>query len=330
MENRINRAAVSKIEEFSMTRRTVLPLTFEEAVWFERAAVARGSWLRYAHLLTFACGLLFFSAARAQTGATFDCLIDPSLTLKLGSPVTSILDKVDVDRGDFVKRGQLIAQLESAVEEATVAANEVKAASTAEIESKEAVLELKKTTLARKLGLKNSGVLSAQQDIDQAQAEFNVAQQDVVSAKLNRQMAELELQRSRTTLEQRTIRSPIDGIITKRTLGPGEYVYQEANIVTVARIDPLFVETFLPVSYYGQIKVGDAAHVRPNDPVGGDYQAAVKVVDQVFDAASGTFGVRLELPNPEHIVPGGLRCRITFDVPEKEAKLPSTNVGLGR
>lgn len=260
--------------------------------------------------------------------------MDPSLTLKLGSPVTSILDKVDVERGDFVKKGQVIAQLESAVEEATVSVNETRAASTAAIEGKQAVLDLKKGVLERKKKILSA--LSAEQDIETAQAEFNVAQHELESAKLDRQMAELELQKSRAELGLRTIRSPIDGIITKRALGPGEYVSQDASIVTVAKIDPLFVETFLPIRYYREIKVGDLAHVQPNQPIGGDYTAAVKVLDQVFDAASGTFGIRLELANPERIVPAGLRCRITFDVPDQGADadnsstIPSMNVGFGR
>jgi hypothetical protein len=39
----------------------------------------------------------------------------------------------------------------------------------------------------------------------------------------------------------------------------------------------------------------------------------VKLIDRVFDAASGTFGLRLELPNPGNRLPAGLRCRIQFD-----------------
>jgi RND family efflux transporter MFP subunit len=205
--------------------------------------------------------------------------------------------------------------------------NEARAGSTAEIEAKQAVLEQKRGVLARKLVLQHSTYAGAQ-DVDNAQAEFNVAEQDLVTAKLNRRMAELELDRSRAVVEQRTIRSPIDGIIVKRALGPGEYVNQEANIVTVARIDPLYVETFLPIRYYGLIKVGDPAKVRPDDPVGGIHEGTVKIVDQVFDAASGTFGVRLELPNAGHLVPAGLRCRITFEVPEQPA--PVSAMGLGR
>ncbi len=46
---------------------------------------------------------------------------------------------------------------------------------------------------------------------------------------------------------------------------------------------------------------GDTVHV-----------ASVTIVDRVIDAASGTFGVRLELPNPKHEIPSGLHCQLAF------------------
>ena len=49
----------------------------------------------------------------------------------------------------------------------------------------------------------------------------------------------------------------------------------------------------MPTLYYGQIRSGSAAKIRPEDPVGGIHFAIVTVVDHVLDAASGTFGVRL-------------------------------------
>jgi RND family efflux transporter MFP subunit len=274
-----------------------------------------------------ACALLLAAGATAWS-ATFDCVINPSLTLKLGSPVASILDSVDVERGDLVKRGQVIARLESKVEQATVAVNEARAESMSEIEAKKAVVDLKRGVLARKVSLQKS--YASAQDIEIAQAEYNVAIQELAEATVSHHVAQLDLNRAKAALEIRTIRSPIDGVIDKRALGPGEYVHQEASIVTVARIDPLYVETFLPVRYFGLIKIGNTANVRPDDPVGGDRNAAVTVVDEVFDAASGTFGVRLALPNPEHIVPAGLRCRITFDVHEQTVRAPASGILLNR
>ncbi len=100
--------------------------------------------------------VLALMAGSSGWSAEFDCVIDPSLTLKLGSPIASILETVEVDRGDLVTQGQAIATLESAVEKAAVAVNEARAGGTAEIEAKEAVLEQRRGVLARKVGLQRS------------------------------------------------------------------------------------------------------------------------------------------------------------------------------
>ena len=68
----------------------------------------------------------------------------------------------------------------------------------------------------------------------------------------------------------------------------------------------------MPVEKWGVVKTGMEASVRPESPVGGLYKARVTVVDKVVDAASGTFGVRLELPNPEYRLPPGLKCKVIF------------------
>jgi membrane fusion protein (multidrug efflux system) len=82
----------------------------------------------------------------------------------------------------------------------------------------------------------------------------------------------------------------------------------------LAQIDPLRVEVFAPVELFGKIAIGMQAEVRPEEAMGGVHTATVTVVDRLIDAASATFGVRLELPNPELAVPAGLRCRVRFPV----------------
>ena len=88
----------------------------------------------------------------------------------------------------------------------------------------------------------------------------------------------------------------------------------------LAEIDPLRVEVIVPVSAFGAIQVGQPALVRPEAPMVGEFPATVTVVDGVADAASGTFRVRLGLPNEDYGVPSGLKCRVQFlpyeDVPD--------------
>ena len=112
-------------------------------------------------------------------------------------------------------------------------------------------------------------------------------------------------------LAEKTVRSPVDGIVTERRMSPGEYRGADvSHILTVAQVDPLFVEVFAPIAQLTSVAVGQTVTIRPEAPVGGEYQARIKVIDRVFDAASGTFGMRLELPNPGYRLPAGLRCRI--------------------
>ena len=98
-------------------------------------------------------------------------------------------------------------------------------------------------------------------------------------------------------------------------------------ILKIADIDTLHVEVILPVEAYGKVKVGSKADVLPDPPVGGKYSAVVTVVDRVLDAASGTFGVRLQLPNRTRMLPAGVRCKASFpgigdDVPVRPVLSP--------
>jgi multidrug efflux pump subunit AcrA (membrane-fusion protein) len=138
----------------------------------------------------------------------------------------------------------------------------------------------------------------------------------------NKRLAELEFRRAAEVINRMTVRSPIDGVVVERYLSPGEYIENQA-IVKLAQIDPLNVEVIIPVALFASIKVGMRAKVIPEAPVGGQYTAEVKIVDRVIDAASGTFGVRLELPNPNYRLPAGLKCRVIF--PDKKGKGHGSN-----
>jgi membrane fusion protein (multidrug efflux system) len=127
----------------------------------------------------------------------------------------------------------------------------------------------------------------------------------------NRRLADLELQRTVAEVALRTIKSPINGVVVERFMHPGEFPKQE-KILKLAQIDPLRVDVYAPVAMLGKVAVGKTVYVKPEPPLTGEYPAKVTVVDRVVDAASGTFGVRLELPNRDLKLPAGLKCTIRF------------------
>ena len=95
---------------------------------------------------------------------------------------------------------------------------------------------------------------------------------------------------------------------------PGELASsnQKDPILKMMEIDPLHVELVLPITHFGKIKRGQRARILPEPPFGGTYSAVVDVIDITVDAASGTFGARLILPNPGNRIPAGIKCRARF------------------
>jgi RND family efflux transporter MFP subunit len=252
-------------------------------------------------------------AAAASAAEPAPCLIEPRQLIKLATPVPGVLEDVLVDRGDRVTKGMLVARLESAVEAADVAAADVRAGDESAVREKLARLEFAQSKHERLEKLRGSTQYVSSTASEEASADAKQAEAELQSATTALRLARIDLSHASAKLGQRTIRSPIDGVVTERPLGPGEYAYDQAHVLTVAQLDPLNVEAFLPISLYGSVAQGAKAVVRPEAPVGGEHEAVVVVIDKVLDSRSGTFGVRLRLPNPGGALPAGIRCTVTFE-----------------
>ena len=269
--------------------------------------------MRFTSLLIFSLmGLVALPALAEGLGETsFDCVMDPTSEIEVGAPVAGILADVKVRRGEAVTQGQVIAELESSVELATIGLLETRANNGVAIAAQTARLELIQLQQERIKTLVDRNVASAEQ-LQEAEAELVAAEALLAQAYLDRDIAQQELARARQQLAQRTIRSPIDGVILRRNLSGGEFVASNGSIVTIVKLDPLSIEAFLPVELYPELSNGMVATIAPAAPITDTYKARVVAFDQVFDAASGTFGVELELPNPDSTLPAGHRCILTF------------------
>jgi RND family efflux transporter MFP subunit len=256
---------------------------------------------------------IFAQASRNPENTQFDCVIEPQKMVKLASPVVGVIARLDVDRGDVVTKGQVLGKLEDGVEEATLALAKAKARNEYIIKATQARLEFLRSKQDR-AGQLMAKSFASQATAEEAQAEARVAEEQLGEARLNLEVAKLEVWRAEELLKQRHLYSPIDGIVVERLLVPGEYRNEQTPILALAEMNPLLVEVFVPTAFFGQIHVGSEALVSPEQPIGGSHTAVVTVVDRVLDAASGTFGVRLRLPNPTLNLPAGIRCRIEFQL----------------
>jgi RND family efflux transporter MFP subunit len=252
-------------------------------------------------------------AARAAAAPGFDCMVEARQTVEIRSSVEAVIESVKVQRGSLVTKGQVIATLESGPERAALALAEERAKNKGEINLSEARVDLASKKLKRAEDLHKQNFISANAR-DEAQAEFRLASEELLRARENQRLAELEARRSREVLAMRTIRSPVTGVVVEVMRKPGEFgaISFKDPIMKLAEIDPLHVEAILPSSMYGKVRPGQRAVVQPESSIGGRYETTVSIVDPVIDAASGTLGVRLLLPNRKGSIPAGVRCRVEF------------------
>lgn len=239
-----------------------------------------------------------------------ECMVEPMQTVVVSAPTPAVVATVLVDRGDTVKKQQVIATLESSVERASVATARERAESVADLRAAEAHVALERSLFDRAEELLKKGVVASTEK-EKREAARLVAEAELKRAEENQTQAHLDLQQAQALLELRTIRSPLDGVVIRRILHPGEYA-DPLQIMELAQIDPLRVELFAPVGLLGTIQPGMHGTITFEEPIRGERVAEVVVVDPVVDAASGTFGVRLLLPNPEHTIPAGIKCRARF------------------
>jgi RND family efflux transporter MFP subunit len=247
-------------------------------------------------------------------GATeeFDCIVEARQMVDIRSPVEGLIEKVTVERGDPVRKGQVLVTLESGPERAALAIARSRAAMSGPVEAAQARVEFAKSKEKRQEELFIQKFVSSSA-LDEARTERKLAESELRVAVENQKLAELDVKRTEELLNMRTIRSPFSGVVVQRVLKAGEFATSNVKepILKLAEVDPLNVEVVLPASLYGKIKLGDQAEVSPETP-SKRFQARVSVVDRVIDAASGTFGVRLELRNPGNIIPAGAKCKLRF------------------
>jgi len=261
------------------------------------------------------CAFSFVSTAvnaAEESPVGFDCVITPSQTVDLGSPVPGQLHEVLVDRSDTVRTGQIVASLDSRLEQANLAIASFKAVTDTELRLRQAVYAIDRRTEKRLNSLAASKVASAQES-DRAKRDARLSAWRTRQAKDDLRLYGLELARAEAMLDRRKIRSPIDGIVVTRLRNPGEYI-EDQPLLRIIKLDPLYVEAILPMRLFGKVQAGMLASVIPEFHSGSAYPATVALVDPMGDAGSGTFGVRLTLPNQDQAIPAGLKCRVQLEL----------------
>ncbi len=227
------------------------------------------------------------------TGTVF-----PRTKSVLASEVEGLVEKIFVEEGDFIKKGEKIAEL---------------GASTYRLRLQEAVAAQKETEqryLQAQGDLKRSEELVAKGFVPKKQAlddRFNTV---ALSKKLRQHEAEID--RLEDMLNKTEIVAPFSGEVSKKHTEVGEWVDKGGAVVTVIDLSTVHVMVSVPERYVPKLSAGQPASVTADALDGEVYQARIYAIISEGDPEARVFPVKFEVANREFKLKSGMLTRVTF------------------
>lgn len=218
---------------------------------------------------------------------TLPAAIDALQDTPIFARTTGYIQKWNVDIGDRVKAGQVLAVIETPDLDQEL--NQGRAA----LAQAQANLEIARISADRwkELGAQNA---VAQQDVDQKSADF-------AAAKAAAQAAEANVDRLSQLKDFQQVTSPYDGVVTVRNAQVGALVNAGAGteLFHIAETDVLRVQARVPQTYVRSVKVGLGADIRVPEFPGRTFKGTVARFAGSLDSASRTLLVEVRLPNTD-------------------------------
>jgi membrane fusion protein, multidrug efflux system len=240
---------------------------------------------------------------------------------KLYAKVSGYVQTIRVDKGDRVKKGELLARLEvPEVEKEYQSAKAAVAESEAEYERAETEANLKKVTFQRTQGVRDSEpTVVSPQEVDVARAASEIAAGNARLAKAHLDRARAELEKLQVLGEFAKVTAPFDGVVTERFVDPGALIQAGANssgspVVSVARMDQVRVYISVPEVDVAQITRGVTAQVRLDALPRRQLTGKVTRFADAVDPQSRTMKTEIDLPNPDHRILPGMFGTVTLAI----------------
>jgi len=248
------------------------------------------------------------------------------------SRATGYIRKRNVDIGDRVKAGQVVAEIEAPeldqqILQANAALEQVKSGvqqAEAAVQQGKANENLARLTAGRMSNLLGRGVIS-KQDNDNAQAQYAAQQANVealnkaVSAQRSAVVAaEANIARLTQIKSYQTVRAPFDGVITQRNVDTGALVNEGSTLLfRVAQTGMLRAYINLPQTDADSVKPGQAALISIAEFPGRKFNGIVARTSNALDPATRTLLAEVQVPNRDGVLMPGMFAQVDLTMPRR-------------
>ena len=231
----------------------------------------------------------------AVADAQIDGFTGPFRSIELSSDETGSIAVLDVEEGDEVKADQVVAKLDTRVQELQLEIATQQANTKSQITAAEQALK-KRRSIANRLNELNARGHASQSEIIRSEMELSIAEAKYLAAKEEQVVRGIEARRAKVQLDRRTIVSPFDGVVSKVHAREGEFLSPVSpEVVTIIQVDKLLATFAIPSSQIKEFKVGKEFNLEMED--GRTIVAEVYRVGVSTDAQSGTVEVKMVIDN---------------------------------
>ncbi len=238
-----------------------------------------------------------------------EAFTEPIETIKVACSESGIIDLVKVERGDTVRAGDLLFELDMSVLEASRRLAQAKASTTAKRKAAEAEYESKNKRYEKLVELLEDKAGSPE-EVERAKTDAEIARQAIEAIIEENGQHVLETKQIETQMDRRRIHTPINGVVIDIRKKSGEYVSSnDPHVATVVQLDTLRVVFYLPTTRTLKIKQGDSAEILLTES-DQHAQGIVQYVAPVTNADSGRVRVEVLIKNSLREYRSGVRCRI--------------------
>jgi HlyD family secretion protein len=283
------------------------------------------------------------TAAVSATGT-----LNPVVSVQVGSQVSGQIKEILVDFNSPVKSGQLIARLDpetyqhrvSQAEADVDAARAAQGVQQAEVSRARANLANAQRDYERKKTLVEKNFISpaerdtAQNTLDAARASLASAEAQVKNGEAIVRQREAQLAAARVDLERTSIKAPVDGIVVKRSIEPGQTVaasLQAPELFVIAKnLTDMQVETSIDEADVGRVRVGQKAGFTVDAFAGRNFEGEVRQVRKAATVVSNvvTYTVVISAANPDLTLLPGMTANVRIITAQKDKVLKVPNAAL--
>lgn len=142
-----------------------------------------------------------------------------------------------------------------------------------------------------------SQVSLRREDVQTASAGVSSARAGIAQANAGVAQAEAAVRLARKSLEDTTIRSPIDGVVAERRAEPGQELGAGKDVLRIVSLNSIYFDAQLPESQFSQVRIGQSVAVTVDARPGRTYQGTVRKLFPVASSGARSFTVRIALAN---------------------------------